>query len=58
MSVDIRSIGTMNKLITYFVKILRWDIDSDDFYDIEDIFMTLRRRIWGLRKRHLQRLSP
>ena len=37
MSIDIRNVKDMNGLITYFAEKLDWNIDLDDFEDIEDI---------------------
>ena len=37
MSIDIRNVKDVNGLITYFAEKLDWNIDLDDFEDIEDI---------------------
>ena len=37
MAYDIRKVKTMTDLIGYFSQNLRWNIDVDDFDDIEDI---------------------
>lgn len=64
MSVDIRSIGTMNRLITYFVNVLNWDIDEDDFDDVEDISYEFEAQDLGLKEeafakiKSLRQLQP
>jgi len=50
MSEDIRSIGTINRLITYFSKVLDWQIDEDDFEDIEDISYDFEAEDLGLKE--------
>ncbi|WP_022778292.1 type ISP restriction/modification enzyme [Butyrivibrio sp. AE3009] len=50
MSEDIRSIGTINRLITYFSKVLDWQIDEDDFEDIEDISYDFEAKDLGLKE--------
>ena len=64
MSSDIRNIGTMNRLITYFVKVLSWDIDEDEFEDIEDISYDFEAEDLGLKEeafakiKSLRQLQP
>ncbi len=64
MSVDIRNIGITNRLITYFAKILSWDIDTDDFDDIEDIYYDFEAEDLGLKEeafakiKSLRQLQP
>lgn len=64
MSEDIRSIGTINRLITYFSKVLDWQIDEDDFEDIEDISYDFEAEDLGLKEeafakiKSLRQLQP
>ncbi len=57
MSSDIRNIGTMNRLITYFVNVLSWDIDMDDFEDIEDISYDFEAEDLGLKEEAFARIK-
>ncbi|WP_036611748.1 type ISP restriction/modification enzyme [Oribacterium sp. P6A1] len=50
MNNDIRNIGTMNRLITYFVEVLNWNIDQDEFEDIEDISYDFEAEDLGLKE--------
>ncbi len=57
MSSDIRSIGTLNRLITYFAEVLSWDIDMDDFYDVEDISYDFEAEDLGLKEEAFARIK-
>lgn len=48
--ISIRNITTMNRLITYFVKVLGWHADTDDFEDIEDISYDFDAEDLGLKE--------
>lgn len=64
MGEDIRSIGTINRLISYFSKVLDWQIDEDDFDDIEDIAYDFEAEDLGLKEeafakiKSLRQLQP
>ena len=47
---DIRNIKTLSDLTVYFSKELGWDIDPDDFVDIEDITYDFSAEDIGLRE--------
>lgn len=50
MKSDIRNISDMNRLITYFVEVLNWDMDQDEFEDIEDISYDFEAEDLGLKE--------
>lgn len=50
MSVDIRKVKDINGLITYLAEKLSWQIDLDDFEDIEDIAYDFEAEDIGLKK--------
>ena len=50
MSVDIRTVKDMNGLIAYFAEKLDWNIDLDDFDDIEDIAYDFEAEDIGLKE--------
>lgn len=64
MSVDIRSISSINRLITYFAEMLNWNVDSEDFEDIEDISYEFDASDLGLKEeafakiKNLRQLQP
>ena len=64
MSEDIRSIGNINRLITYFANILKWDVSMDDFDDVEDISYEFDAEDLGLKEeafakiKSLRQLQP
>ena len=49
MSQDIRKVNDMESLITYFSEKLNWNIDPDDFYDIDDITYEFEAEDLGLK---------
>lgn len=49
MSQDIRKVNDMESLITYFSEKLNWNIDLDDFYDIDDITYEFEAEDLGLK---------
>ena len=57
MSIDIRSIKNINHLITYFVEILKWNIDLDDFDDIEDISYDFEAEDLGLKEEEFAKIK-
>lgn len=50
MSVDIRKVRDINGLITYLAEKLSWQVDLDDFEDIEDIAYDFEAEDIGLKK--------
>ena len=64
MNEDIRKIGTINRLITYFANTLNWQIDEDDFEDVEDISYDFDAEDLGLKEeafakiKSLRQLQP
>ena len=50
MATDIRLVKDINGLIEYFAKTLNWNIDSDDFEDIEDISYDFNANDIGLKE--------
>ena len=49
MSQDIRKVNDMESLITYFSEKLNWNIDPEDFYDIDDITYEFEAEDLGLK---------
>ena len=64
MSSDIRNITSINRLITYFVEVLNWDIGIDDFEDIDDISYDFSAEELGIKEeafakiKSLKQLQP
>lgn len=50
MSYEIKSVKDMTQLISYFSKVLKWEIDLDDFEDIEDISYNFEAEEIGLKE--------
>ena len=48
--ISIRNITTMNRLITYCIKVLGWHADTDDFEEIEDISYDFDAEDLGLKE--------
>lgn len=57
MSIDIRNVKDITSLITYFSENLAWDIDVDDFEDIEDITYDFEAEDIGLKQEAFAKIS-
>lgn len=57
MAYDIRKVKTMTDLIGYFSQNLRWNIDVDDFDDIEDISYDFEAEDIGLKEEAFAKIS-
>ena len=57
MAYDIRKVKTMTDLIGYFSQNLQWNIDVDDFDDIEDISYDFDAEDIGLKKEAFAKIS-
>jgi hypothetical protein len=57
MAYDIRKVKTMTDLIGYFSQNLRWNIDIDDFDDIEDISYDFEAEDIGLKEEAFAKIS-
>lgn len=57
MSYDIRKVKTMTDLIGYFSQNLHWNIDVDDFDDIEDISYDFEAEDIGLKEEAFAKIS-
>ena len=57
MAYDIRKVRTMTDLIGYFSQNLRWNIDVDDFDDIEDISYDFEAEDIGLKEEAFAKIS-
>ena len=55
MAYDIRKVKTMTDLIGYFSQNLQWNIDVDDFDDIEDISYDFDAEDIGLKEESFAR---
>lgn len=57
MAQDIRKVNDMETLITYFSEKLAWDIDPDDFYDIDDITYEFDAESLGLKEEAFAKIT-
>ena len=57
MSTDIRNVKDMTGLITYFAEKLQWNIDPDDFDDIEDVAYDFEAEDIGLKEEAFARIN-
>lgn len=57
MSTDIRNVKDLNGLIAYFADKLQWNIDLDDFDDIEDIAYDFDAEDIGLKEEAFARIK-
>lgn len=57
MAQDIRTVNDMESLITYFSETLGWDIDPDDFYDIDDITYEFDAADLGLKEEAFAKIT-
>lgn len=57
MSYDIRNVKDMTGLITYFAEKLQWNIDVDDFDDIEDVAYDFEAEDIGLKAEAFAKIS-
>ena len=57
MAYDIRNVKTITDLISYFSQNIGWNIDIDDFDDIEDISYDFDAEDIGLKEESFARIS-
>ena len=57
MAYDIRNVRNITDLITYFSQNLNWDIDIDDFDDIEDVSYDFTAADIGLKEESFAKIS-
>lgn len=57
MNCDIRNVKDMTDLISYFSQKLKWEIDLDDFEDIEDISYDFDAEDIGLKEENFAKIS-
>ena len=57
MNYDIRNIRNITDLINYFSQKLNWDIDLDDFENIEDISYDFDAEDIGLKEESFAKIS-
>ncbi|MCR4745755.1 MAG: N-6 DNA methylase, partial [Lachnospiraceae bacterium] len=50
MSHDIRNVVTINRLMAYFGEVLKWEVDVEDFEDIDDISYEFEAEELGLKE--------
>lgn len=57
MAQDIRKVTDMESLMTYFSEKLGWDIDPNDFYDIDDITYDFEAADLGLKEEAFAKIT-
>ena len=57
MAYDIRNVRNITDLVTYFSQNLNWDIDIDDFDDIEDVSYDFTASDIGLKEESFAKIS-
>lgn len=57
MAQDIRKVADMESLMTYFSEKLGWDIDPNDFYDIDDITYDFEAADLGLKEEAFAKIT-